>query len=181
MLNSPNAPGAIAGQCTVSRLSIDGFEIDKTVDLSAYGDEVYDLLPIEGTSGWPVVTNATFVSSDATWRNLLNLMKQDIGALVPLGHTFIFVDQQWLSGEIPPGRTALPFLERDGRYWGLPPDDATAIRELERLRRSGVTFITFPWPTFWWFQYYSGLLAYLRSEFRCALDNERVVIFDLRR
>jgi hypothetical protein len=50
-----DAPGGLAGQCTVSRLAVDSFEIEKTIDLSSYSNEIYDLLPIEGTSSWPVV------------------------------------------------------------------------------------------------------------------------------
>ena len=67
-----------------------------------------------------------------------------------------------------------------GQYWGAPPDDATAIKELERLQRSGASFMVFAWPAFWWFDHYPGLCEHLRSKFRCVLENERLVALDLR-
>jgi hypothetical protein len=33
----------------------------------------------------------------------------------------------------------------------------------------------------WWLDYYKGFNQYLRSNFFCMLDNERLVAFDLRR
>jgi hypothetical protein len=74
----------------------------------------------------------------------------------------------------------VPFLERDGQYWGLPADDATALQEFDRLRNTGATFMVFAWPAFWWLDQYPGLHAQLRANFACALENERLVVFDLR-
>ena len=31
----------------------------------------------------------------------------------------------------------------------------------------------------WWLDYYAELRAYLRSRFRCVLENKRLVVFDL--
>jgi hypothetical protein len=135
MLNSPNATGALAGQCAISRLSLGRFEIEDTVDMTTYGDEIYDLLPIAGTSRWPVVSNVTFLSSEAARQHLLDLTRQELAALIPPQEAFILVDQETLREEIAVGRPAIPFLERDGQYWGLPPDDSTAICELERWCR----------------------------------------------
>jgi hypothetical protein len=113
--------------------------------------------------------------------NDLLAIPQDIAALVPAGESFILVDQDRLGSEVAAGRRRIPFLERDGQYGGAPPDDATAIRELERLRRrSGPSFMVFAWPAFWWLDYYAGLRDHLGSKFRCVLKNERLVAFDLR-
>jgi len=111
----------------------------------------------------------------------LYLATEDIATLIPSQDTFIMVDQAQFGIGVTGGRRALPFLERDGVYWGLPPDDETAIRELERLRKSGASFMVFGWPAFWWFNYYTDLHRYLVSNFRCLLQNNRLVIFDLRR
>ena len=102
-----------------------------------------------------------------------------IASLISPGDTFILVDQAtWGVNQIA-GRRALPFLERDGQYWGLPPDDETAIRELERLRIGGARFIVFTQLALWWLHYYFGLRDFLRSNFRCVLDNDRLMVFDL--
>jgi O-methyltransferase len=114
------------------------------------------------------------------WRHRLDLTIQEIAALIPPGDAFILVDERQIGSELVAGRRAIPFLERDGQYWGRPPDDITAIRELERLRRSGASFISFAWPAFWWLDYYAELSRHLRSEFQCILENDRLVVFDLR-
>jgi hypothetical protein len=103
----------------------------------------------------------------------------EIMDLVAPGGAFVLVDERWLAPEMLPNRHGIPFLERDGRYWGLPADDATAIRELERLHRAGAGHIVFAWPTFWWLDYYAGFHRHLRSRFTCALENERLVVFEL--
>lgn len=104
---------------------------------------------------------------------------QDIAALLPSQDAFILIDQQQFGPVITAGRRALPFLERDGQYWGPPPDDRTAIRELERLRQAGMRFVVFVWPAFWWLDHYAGFHRYLRTTYRCVLENDRLVIFHL--
>ena len=114
-----------------------------------------------------------------TWTERLRIATQEVEALIPAGDTFILVDQNEWGGEAVAGRHAIPFLERDGQYWGPPLDDETAIRELERLRQAGANFIVFGWPAFWWLYHYAELNRYLHSEFRCVLKNSRLVVFGL--
>jgi SAM-dependent methyltransferase len=104
---------------------------------------------------------------------------EDIAALVRPGDSFILVDGGELENMAAGGRQALPFLERDGQYWGNPPDDRTAIRELERLRRSGARFLVFAWPAFWWLDHYAGFHRHLRAKYQCSLQNNRLVAFNL--
>jgi len=114
-----------------------------------------------------------------TWCFRLERAMQEIAAAVPPGETFILVDQdEWGMSEA--SRPSIPFLERHGKYWGNPQDDETAIRELERLRKSGASFIVFGWPAFWWFDCYPGLHQFLRSQFRSVVETDCVTIFDLR-
>jgi hypothetical protein len=105
---------------------------------------------------------------------------EEIARVIPVSDSFILVDQNQWGSQFVTDRRYVPFLERDGQYWGLPPDDQTAIRELERLRGSGANFIVFGWPAFWWLDYYSGLGDYLSLNFHCALKNIRLIAFDLR-
>ena len=84
--------------------------------------------------------------------------------------------------EIPPliaPRRCVPFLEKDGIYWGMPEDDETAIRELTRLRQTGAHFMIFALSGVYWLDYYPGLRRHLQCNFRCLLENDRLVVFDL--
>jgi SAM-dependent methyltransferase len=122
------------------------------------------------------------LSKDLAWLERRSAAVQELRALIPPGETLILVDGQELGGgEVVPGCHTLPFLERDGQYWGEPEDDATAVQEFERLRRSGASFLAFAWPAFWWLDYYAGFHRHLRNRSRCALENDRLIAFDLRR
>jgi hypothetical protein len=116
------------------------------------------------------------------WLQQQSLASQEIEARVPTGHQFILVDDAtWEPCEvIVTGRRAIPFLEKNGIYWGPPPDNETAMRELERLRRQGASFIAFAWPAFWWLDFFAGFHRYLRSKYRCVLENDRIILFELR-
>jgi glycosyltransferase involved in cell wall biosynthesis/SAM-dependent methyltransferase len=130
-------------------------------------------LPGEGTRGAGQEPNPWYASR----RQAI----QELTALAPAGDTLILVDEnQWGSDEGIADHNVVPFLERDGQYWGPPPDDGTAVRELERLRGEGAGFIAFAWPAFWWLDHYAGLRQHLRSRHRCLLQNERLIVFDLR-
>jgi hypothetical protein len=108
---------------------------------------------------------------------LLQARKQ-IVELMPPGKPYVLVDEEHLRSVLRDPQ-ALPFLEKDGAYWGPPPDDVTAIRELERLRRAGARAVVFIWTTFWWLKHYARFERHLRSHYRCLRDNECVVAFQL--
>ncbi len=120
-------------------------------------------------------------NSPYIWLKRVDSLIQDIAALVRPSEAFILVDNNQLENyHITASRRATPFLERNGQYWGAPSDDETAIRELERLRQSGANFIIFMWLAFWWLDHYEGLHHYLRTEYQCVLENNRLVVFELR-
>jgi len=110
----------------------------------------------------------------------LRLATQELEAAIPPSSTFILVDEQGS----PTLRTRDPrvpvLLESSEQYSGPAPDDATAIREVEQLREAGARFLVVAWPAFWWLECYSGLQQHLRSCFPALLENERLVVFDLR-
>jgi len=105
---------------------------------------------------------------------------QELATIVGPGEPFILIDQDQLRPELGPAHRAQPFPDRDGQYAGPPSDDAAAIEELERLRNRGAMFAVVAWPAFWWLEFYAGLARELRARYPCLLDNERLVVFDLR-
>jgi glycosyltransferase involved in cell wall biosynthesis len=117
-----------------------------------------------------------------SWAHRVQRASRDIVSIVPFGGSFILVDEDgWKTDPLLSGRKRIPFLERDGQYWGSPRDDVSAIEELERLQEAGAQFIVFAWSTFWWFNYYVGLHQYLLTRFPCVLENDSIVMFDLRK
>jgi 2-polyprenyl-3-methyl-5-hydroxy-6-metoxy-1,4-benzoquinol methylase len=107
-------------------------------------------------------------------------LPREVAEIVPFTDSFILVD------DVNPGveglsiRRGLPFLEHEGKYWGKPRNDDEAIRELERMRRSGSAFIIFDRSSFWCLDYYAGFNQYLSSKFQCVRKNECLIAFDLR-
>jgi glycosyltransferase involved in cell wall biosynthesis len=119
------------------------------------------------------------------WMRRLQRAIEDVKSVVPAGAEYILVDDaQWSDGwggsAVIAGRKARPFLEKNGQFWGPPADDATAISELERMRGEGAAFVVFAWSTFWWLQHYGEFALHLRAGYSCVLENDGVVVFDLR-
>ncbi len=119
------------------------------------------------------------------WVERERTAKEEVAAVVPVGGCFILVDDgAWTAegggDDVVPGRRAVPFLERDGVYWGRPGDDSEAVRELARLLAAGADFLVFAWSTFWWLDEYGELAAYLRRTFQCVRATGEVIVFDLR-
>jgi hypothetical protein len=115
------------------------------------------------------------------WMHLLLRASEEIAVVIPSGERFILVDEQGFGREFARGRESVPFLERGGEHWGAPANDQQAIAEFERTRHeTGAHFIAFGWPAFWWLDYYAGFAAHLRAHFPCVMNNERLVVFDLR-
>jgi glycosyltransferase involved in cell wall biosynthesis len=174
-ISEPQGAYRLHGQNRYQGMS---FEQKLDVGFSVQDDQCRVLSKFFGDMGIEVDLN-TWKSN--LWFHRLHLAIHEITALVPPGDTFILVDRnRWGTDDFVAGRRRLPFLEREGQYGGAPPDDGTALREFERLRESGATFIVFGWPAFWWLNDYLGLHHRLRSQFHCILENERLIVFDLR-
>lgn len=110
----------------------------------------------------------------------LHALDREVSAIISPHEKFIFVDQDQLRKNIAAVHQAIPFTEKEGKYWGPPSDDTTAIQEAERLRKEGAAFVVVAWPGFWLLEYHKEWNQYLRSNFPCLLENENLVIFDLR-
>ena len=115
-----------------------------------------------------------------SWLHRFVAAREELHAALPRDAALVLVDGQGVGEEVAHGRRTLPFLERDGEYWGAPEDGAVAVRELERMRAEGAHFIAFAWPAMWWFDCYPELRRHLTQRFPRVLDSERLVAFDLR-
>jgi hypothetical protein len=159
-----------------------GFRTRSFEDKLRCGMEVYEQQCLElqrflQKKGVPVDRERWLANS---WWHRLHRAVEEIAGLVPARERFILVDDDHLgTGDFVAGRGRIPFLEKGGQYCGPAADDATAIHEVERLRQSGIAWIVFAWPAFWWLGHYAGLRKYLRARFRCALENDRLIVFDL--
>jgi hypothetical protein len=123
-------------------------------------------------------SRATDVDEEAS---RLKLATHEATTYIPPQAKVILVDQDELGSALLPGRQVMPFLQRNGVYWGPPKDDAQAVREFQQLRHSGAHFIVFAWTNFWWLDYYPRFARQLRAQCQCVLDNDRLVVFDIRK
>lgn len=98
---------------------------------------------------------------------------------IPPGETIILADEAQFGRDPIHARKVLPFLEHEGDYWGTPPDDETAIRELERMRDMGAGSLIFTWIAFWWMDHYTEFSRYLTSHYPLRFENEHLRIYDL--
>jgi glycosyltransferase involved in cell wall biosynthesis len=114
-----------------------------------------------------------------SWFYRVRAVAADIDALIGSDVPFVLVDDDNLGMRPTPGRRPIPFLERDGNWWGPPADDGTAIAELERLREAGARFLVFAWTAFWWLDYYSGFVEYVQARFKRVAATDDLLMFDL--
>ncbi len=125
------------------------------------------------------VPDVSFPHSNQRLSSLTNITK-DVEQVIPAGGTFILVDSDFYGEDIAIGRTCIPLMEWEGVFLGLPPDSAAAINEVERLvTKYNPQHLVFAWPSFWWFDHYKDFSNYLRSQFNCVFNNERLVVFGL--
>jgi alpha(1,3/1,4) fucosyltransferase len=114
----------------------------------------------------------------ARWR--MRIAMAELSGLVREDDRVVLVDQnEWENAKIGLPFRTVPFLERDGEYWGPPADDAVAIAELERLRIAGATHFVLASPAFWWIEHYRGFIERVRASYRPVLQNDRLMVFDL--
>ena len=119
--------------------------------------------------------------AEESWFHLLQQAIQEIKSIAPANSNIILVDDaSWGIGDNLEGRRITPFLEEDGLYMGPPKNDTKAILELEQKRKEGSEYIVFAWRSFWWLDHYEKLHKFLRSHYSCLLENDRVIIFNLK-
>jgi FkbM family methyltransferase len=111
----------------------------------------------------------------------LHVAQEELAAVTPEDAIVVLADlDQGGFGPTVAGRTRVPFLEKDGTYFGPPATDEDAVSELDSARRAGATHLAVLWPAFWFFDTYPRWAQQLRTDHRCLVDNERIAVFALR-
>lgn len=100
---------------------------------------------------------------------------------IPAGSTLILVnnDEWGCEARALPTLRVVSFLERDGRFWGAPTDDAEALRELERMRAGGARYLAVTWNAFWWLEHYQLFCKHLHQRATRTRATDTVIIFQL--
>ena len=114
------------------------------------------------------------------WLDEKKKVYQELSFIIPPATNFILVDEEQLNARDEWKKWTIEcFIQKNNIYFGPPANDDTAINELERLCQLGAIYIVIAWPAFWWLDYYKKWHQYLLSNYRCILENERLVVFDL--
>jgi glycosyltransferase involved in cell wall biosynthesis len=114
-----------------------------------------------------------------SWFHLIDKSVREIEALIPAAEKFILADDNHWRISMIGNRRCIPFLEVEGEFYGNPENDTVAIKEVERQRANGAAAIIFTWTTFWQLDYYKELNAHLKSNYRCLVNNERLLGYAL--
>ena len=114
------------------------------------------------------------------WFRRLQRAIDAIASCIPAGSSLILVDDAtWGAGDALAQYKVLPFLERNGVYAGTAGDEATALKELRRMRSEGAQFIVFGWSAFWWLAHYPAVKRELQETAQCVIDTSDLVGFAL--
>lgn len=119
-----------------------------------------------------------YLEDQASTRSLYRAV-EEIAAQVPAGASFISIDDGSLGGLGIAGRLAIPFGETEGLYANLSPDDETAIHDFERQRAAGAGYAVLYSTAFWWWEQLAEFRTHVLANYRCVLNNDRMMIFDL--
>ncbi len=111
------------------------------------------------------------------WMHLLLKAQQNFHKNVPAGEKVLLIDQLGFGESFAPQHRIVPFLEKDGEYWGNPANDEVANDEFLRMMREGVEFVAIGFPCFWWLVYYPEFERWLRRNFESLTETESIKIF----
>jgi FkbM family methyltransferase len=157
---------------------VTGLGFDLTGVFPVNRDSLFRLIEVDC-----VFINARHAEAHAwredTWAMLTERLRNDVAAAVPAGSSFVLIDGAVLGIDELAGRRAIPFLERDGEYYGAPEDGEQAVAELGQQMARGVRHVAVAWPSFWWLEEYPELARHLQSSWRRVVDTDAAIVFEL--
>lgn len=137
------------------------------------------LLAVVLKPGAPEVSFQKPSHSGSRERRLLEEARQMLIDWIDVHTPFVLVDDEQIRSLLP-HEHCFPFLERDGRYWGPPPDDDTAIAELKRLQTQGAKYLAVASSSFWWLERYPNFAAHLKNNHSLVEEDEALIAYALR-
>lgn len=147
-------------------------------DFPVYREEM-SLLPDHKSKPGSIVDTQNKNESFSEPKQIRKCLFEIMNVVAP-SDRFILIDDEHIRFALGKTTTAIPFLEQDGLYWGPPQNDETAIQEFNRLYNTGLSHLIITWSAFWWIEHYKTWYQYLRSNFKLVLENERLIVFDLK-
>ena len=130
---------------------------------------------------FPVANRREEKLQRAAWMRMLEEAGREFRATIPSGAPYALIDDQQLAGsQLDDPVRVRRLVEHNGEYSGPPRDSAVAIAEIERLQQEGIQYLVLAWPCFWWLEHYADFHGYLMDRFPRLLDNERLIVMDLR-
>jgi hypothetical protein len=111
------------------------------------------------------------------WMHLLIEAGLHFKEKIPAGEKVLLIDQMGFGNSFAPNHQIIPFLEKDGVYWGIPENDAVAAKEFERMINTGINYVAVGFPCFWWLAYYPNFEKMLRQKTEILVENNAVKIF----
>jgi len=115
-----------------------------------------------------------------SWFHRLDRAISDVLRTIPSGSGFVLVDGgTWGAGDSIGEWDVHSFSKRNGDDWGPPPNSEAAIAQLNSIRRDGIKYLVFGWPSFWWYDEYPQFFVHLRGVATCMLKNDVVACYEL--
>jgi pyruvyltransferase len=119
-------------------------------------------------------------TAQAEWREQLRRLQFTTARHIPPGSLVVIADDDQLRFDLRFIRT-VPFLERNGTYWGPPGSDTDAIAELERLVMLGAEWFVIAWPMYWLLDRFDTFARYLTEHFETRARDQSVMILHVRK
>lgn len=112
------------------------------------------------------------------WASRLEKVKLALEDALPRESTLVLADEDQLGTGLQ-FRRVFPFTEREGQYWGPPGSDELALGELSRLQSLGAEYFAIAFPSFWLLEQFPQFATHLRSQFKCRIEQDDLLVFQL--
>jgi len=117
--------------------------------------------------------------AEADWRQRLLELQAVIADFIPRGARVVVADEEQIRSSLS-GIEGIPFVERDGTYWGPPGSADEAIAEIQKQHQRGASWLIIAWPMLWMLEKYPSVAAFLHNNCESRHDSAVARIFKWR-